>query len=65
MTLLMREREKYKEGITDGVIRSAVQTCKNFNLSFQEIVQYLMATSIYLRIKLRVMLIGIGVNSNL
>lgn len=37
MTLLMREREKYKE----GVIQGAVQTCKNFNLSFQETVQYL------------------------
>lgn len=61
----MWKREKYKEGITDGVIRSAVQKCKNFNLSFQEIIQYLMATSIYLRMKLRVMLIGIGVNSNL
>lgn len=61
----MWKREKYKEGITDGVIQSAVQKCKNFNLSFQEIIQYLMATSIYLRMKLRVMLIGIGVNSNL
>lgn len=37
MTLLMREREKYKE----GEIRGAVKACKNFNLSFQETVQYL------------------------
>lgn len=37
MTLLMREREKYKEGEMKG----AVQACKNFNLSFQETVQYL------------------------
>ena len=57
----MWKREKYKEGITDGIIRSAVQTCKNFNLSFQEIVQYLMATSIYLRMELRVMLIPLFV----
>ncbi len=50
MTLLMREREKYKEGLADGreegiaegVIQGAVRTCKNFNLSFQETVQYLM-----------------------
>jgi len=41
MTLLMREREKYKEGIAEGVIQGAVRTCKNFNLSFQETVQYL------------------------
>lgn len=41
MTLLMREREKYKEGIAEGVIQGTVRTCKNFNLSFQETVQYL------------------------
>ena len=41
MTLLMWEREKYKEGIADGEIKGAVRTCKNFNLSFQETVQYL------------------------
>ena len=41
MTLLMREREKYKEGVADGRAEGAVQTCKNFNLSFQETVQYL------------------------
>ena len=41
MTLLMREREKYNEGIAEGVIQGAVQACKNFNLSFQETVQYL------------------------
>ena len=46
MTLLMREREKYKEGIADGMakgeIKGAIQVCKNFQLSFQETVQYLM-----------------------
>ena len=41
MTLLMREREKYKEGIADGKIKGTVQTCKNFNLSFEKTVQYL------------------------
>ena len=49
MTLLMREREKYKEGIADGraegmaegEIKGAIQACKNFNLSFQETVRYL------------------------
>ncbi len=53
MTLLMREREKYKEGVADGRIegiaegiaegvkQGAVRTCKSFNLSFQETVQYL------------------------
>lgn len=41
MTLLMREREKYKEGIAEGEIKGAVKACKNFNLSFQETVQYL------------------------
>ncbi len=41
MTLLMREREKYKEGIAEGEIKGAVKTYKNFNLSFQETVQYL------------------------
>ena len=41
MTLLMREREKYKEGIAEGEIKGAVRACKNFNLSFQETVQYL------------------------
>lgn len=41
MTLLMREREKYKEGVAEGVIQGAVRTCRNFNLSFQETVQYL------------------------
>lgn len=42
MTLLMREREKYKEGIAEGEMKGAVQACKNFNLSFQETVLYLM-----------------------
>ena len=50
MTLLMRDREKYKEGIADGraegmaegEIKGAIQVCKNFQLSFQETVQYLM-----------------------
>jgi len=37
MTLLMWEREKYKE----GEIKGAVQACRNFNLSFREAVQYL------------------------
>ncbi len=45
MTLLMREREKYTEGRlegrAEGEIRGAVQACKNFNLSFQETIQYL------------------------
>lgn len=45
MALLMREREKYKEGVADGrvegEIQGAVQACKNFNLSFQETVQYM------------------------
>ena len=50
MTLLMREREKYKEeiadgraeGMAEGEIKGAIQVCKNFQLSFQETVQYLM-----------------------
>jgi len=37
MTLLMREREKYRE----GEIKGTVKTCKNFNLSFQETVRYI------------------------
>lgn len=37
MTLLMREREKYREGEIKGTVR----TCKNFNLSFQETVHYI------------------------
>ena len=45
MTLLMREREKYKEGVVDGMaegeIKGAILACKNFNLSFQGTVQYL------------------------
>ena len=53
MTLLMREREKYKEGVADGraegiaagraegEIQGAVRACKKFNLSFQETVHYL------------------------
>ncbi len=41
MTLLMREREKYKEGIIEGRIEGAVNTCENLNLSVQETVQYL------------------------
>lgn len=45
MTLLMREREKYKEGIAEGEIigeiRGAIKACKNFNSSFQETVQYI------------------------
>ena len=50
MTLLMREREKYKEGVeagraagrAEGEIQGAVRACKKFNLSFQETVQYLL-----------------------
>ena len=45
MTLLMREREKYKEGIIEGRIEGrfegVVNTCKDFNLSMQETVKYL------------------------
>lgn len=53
MTLLMREREKYKEGVeagraegmaagrAEGEIQGAVRACKKFNLSLQETVQYL------------------------
>lgn len=45
MTLLMREREKYKEGMADGEIigeiRGVIKTCKNFDSSFQETVQYI------------------------
>jgi len=57
MTLLMREREKYKEGVAEGMAagraegmaagrtagrtEGAVQACKKFNLSLQETVQYL------------------------
>lgn len=37
MTLLMREREKYRE----GEIKGTIKTCKNFNLSFQETVHYI------------------------
>ncbi len=37
MTLLMREREKYRE----GEIKGTIKTCKNFNLSFKETVLYI------------------------
>lgn len=43
MTLLMREREKYKEGITDGMaegeIKGAVETYEEVGFSFQETVK--------------------------
>lgn len=41
MTLLMREREKYKEGMEIGEMKGSIKTCKNFNLSFQETVRYI------------------------
>ena len=36
MTLLMREREKYKEGIAEGEIKGAVETYREVGLSYQE-----------------------------
>lgn len=43
MTLLMREREKYKEGVADGKaegeIKGAVETYKELELSFSETVK--------------------------
>lgn len=53
MTLLMREREKYKEGVADGMaagraegraegeIKGAVETYKELGLSFPETVSYI------------------------
>ncbi len=38
MTLLMREREKYKEGIAEGEIKGAIETYKEVGFSFQETV---------------------------
>ena len=39
MTLLMREREKYKEGVAEGVIRGVIETYKEVGFSFQETVK--------------------------
>lgn len=38
MTLLMREREKYKEGIAEGEIKGTVETYEDLGFSFQETV---------------------------
>jgi len=42
MTLLMREREKYKEGVAEGraegIIRGTVETYEDLGFSFQETV---------------------------
>lgn len=46
MTLLMCERKKYTEGReqgrAEGEIQGAVKACKDFNLSYQETIKYLM-----------------------
>ena len=38
MTLLMREREKYKEGVAEGEIKGIVETYEDLGFSFQETV---------------------------
>ena len=39
MTLLMREREKYKEGVAEGEIKGIVETYEDLGFSFQEAVK--------------------------